>query len=344
VDLIKDWGGFEELVANLNETGTVTVQRDVVLKGKSGAPRQIDVLVTHTVGLYRHIILIECKFWKKQVERIQIDAMAAAVEDLNASRGVFFTSSGYQTGAEIMARAKGIDIFRVRELSDAEWGGPGRVVEIFVQEVSRAIGNLRFPGAYATNLAPEVDACAAGINIALAAGSDGFESITPIANSRFKTLEEILDKSSFDALRKMTAKTVTFNGGAECTVYFMAHMQLPFVSPVHFHQSDYVTIYIPRIEYDAAVRIRQSRFRFDRGDKYVFALAVENCITGVTYAATREQGESISGLKELAPAGESSCAESLKNGSVLRMTLKSFFDFSEVKGLSQVPWPKELEE
>src|SRR5689334_918012 len=132
MDLVGDWGGFEELVAKLHETGTVTVQRDVTLVGKSGAPRQIDVLVTHTEGLYTHRILVECKCWKTEVKRTHIDAMVTAMNDLSASKGVFFTTKGYQSGAETMARASGIELFRVRDLTDEEWGGPGRVVSLFI--------------------------------------------------------------------------------------------------------------------------------------------------------------------------------------------------------------------
>jgi hypothetical protein len=38
-NLITDWDGFESLVSKLCETGDVTVERDVVMVGKSGAPR-----------------------------------------------------------------------------------------------------------------------------------------------------------------------------------------------------------------------------------------------------------------------------------------------------------------
>lgn len=61
-DLISDWGGFEKLIAELHQTGEVSVQHDVTLPGRSGAPRQIDVLVRHKQGLYEHQIVVECKY------------------------------------------------------------------------------------------------------------------------------------------------------------------------------------------------------------------------------------------------------------------------------------------
>jgi competence protein CoiA len=39
-ELITDWGGIEQLVAELHETGQVTVEHNVILPGRSGAPRQ----------------------------------------------------------------------------------------------------------------------------------------------------------------------------------------------------------------------------------------------------------------------------------------------------------------
>lgn len=36
-DLVKDWGGFEKLVADLSQTGEVTVEHNVNLTGRSGA-------------------------------------------------------------------------------------------------------------------------------------------------------------------------------------------------------------------------------------------------------------------------------------------------------------------
>jgi len=62
-DLVTDWGGFEQLVAKLHETGQVTVEHNVVLPGRSGAPRQIDVLIRHKQGLYEHLVRAIAESW-----------------------------------------------------------------------------------------------------------------------------------------------------------------------------------------------------------------------------------------------------------------------------------------
>lgn len=86
-DLVQNWGGFEKLVAELNRTGDVTVEHNVKLKGKSGVKRQIDVLIRHKHGLYEHLVVIECKHWKRRVDRQRVDALLTTMRDLNASRG-----------------------------------------------------------------------------------------------------------------------------------------------------------------------------------------------------------------------------------------------------------------
>ena len=60
-EIFTDWDGFEQFVARLHRTGSVTVEHNVTLTGRSGASRQIDVLVRHKEGLYEHLIVVECK-------------------------------------------------------------------------------------------------------------------------------------------------------------------------------------------------------------------------------------------------------------------------------------------
>lgn len=87
----------------------VTVERDVTEVGKSEARRQVDVKVVQTTRLHALTIIVECKRWKEAVSRDRIDVLAAAVEDLGASKGVMFTTKGFEEGAVCYAKAKNID-------------------------------------------------------------------------------------------------------------------------------------------------------------------------------------------------------------------------------------------
>ena len=131
--LATDWGGFEKLVAELHKTGEVSVEHNVVLVGRSGAPRQIDVLIRHKRDLYEYLVIVECKYWNSAVDRIHVDALATTVLEVGASRGVIFSTKGFQSGAVTQAKHDAIDLFMVRDLTNQEWGLPGRVVDFFLQ-------------------------------------------------------------------------------------------------------------------------------------------------------------------------------------------------------------------
>ena len=93
-NIVEDWGGFERLVAKLHETGDVAVERNVILKGRSGAPRQIDVLIRHRQGLYEHLVVVECKYWRQSVKRLHVDALATTVREVGAAKGRLVSASG----------------------------------------------------------------------------------------------------------------------------------------------------------------------------------------------------------------------------------------------------------
>jgi len=151
-----DWKNFELFVKDLYSVeGNVLVEHDVTEVGKSGASRQIDVKVTQTTSFHSYTTIIECKYWKKAVERTTVDIVAASIEDLNASKGVIFTTKGYQQGAETYAKSKNIDIFVVRDLLDEEWGNPGRNIQLYLNIVGGQMSKTFFPNAQAMLIVEE---------------------------------------------------------------------------------------------------------------------------------------------------------------------------------------------
>ena len=183
--LIEDWGGFEKLVADLNRTGEVEVEHNAKLRGKSGAVRQIDVVIRHKQGLIEHLVIIDCKHWKDRVGRAEVDALANSVRELNASRGVIFFVVGFESGAITQAAADGIELFTVRTPTDEEWGAPGRHVDFFLSIAQTAIRNLTFPEARGFGFNP------LSVNLHLGFGT-GDSSKTPIESwpgSNARTLE-----------------------------------------------------------------------------------------------------------------------------------------------------------
>jgi hypothetical protein len=336
-DLVTDWGGFEKLVAELHETGEVTVQHDVTLTGGSGAPRQIDVLIRHKQGLYEHLVVAECKYWNSSVQRQDVDALAMTVREVGASRGVIFSTKGFQSGAVAQAKHDNIDLFLVRDLSAKEWGLPGRVVDLFLQVIQPGIGNIASHDATITAVGPINPA----VTFNIVFGPDGPVSATPTLKRDGSLSEKPLEKYIYDAAQDTLTRGLEqvhlFNSGEECTRYILCPANLlpdiPFRIPM-----DGAIISIPRISFDLGIKISQSRITVDRGRQYKFALAVENFVTGGVSTASRELGSLVTTLAEVGPREPPKEGDApVVNGSIIRVGVKGFFPFEEMKDLTPVP-------
>jgi Restriction endonuclease len=336
-DLVTDWGGFEKLVAKLHETGEVTVEHNGVLPGRSGAPRQIDVLIRHKQGLYEHLVVAECKYWNSPVERLHVDALATTVREVGASRGVIFSTKGFQSGAITQAKHDNIDLFVVRDLTAEEWGLPGQVVDLFLQIIQPGIGNI------AAHNAAKIGNHANNnpISFHFEFGSDGPLSSTPTLKRDGSQGGDSLEKYVFDgatkALNKSMGEFHLINGGAECTRYIMCPVNLlpttPFLVPINAE-----VIIIPKMSFGLGIKVAQSRITVDRAKNYRFALAIENYITGSISTPSRRLDVERTTLVDLVPPEPAPEGEApVVNGSILRVCIKSFFPFEEMNGLSPIP-------
>jgi hypothetical protein len=333
-DLVKDWGGFEKLIAELHETGEVTVEHNAILIGKSGAPRQIDVLIRHKQGLYDHLVIAECKYWNSPVERLHIDALATAIQDVGASRGVLFSTKGFQSGAITQAKQSNIDLFTVRDLTAEEWGLPGRVIDFYLQIIQPSIGNPVFHTPLVIGV-PSNDP----ISINLEFNENGPTSTTPLViddgTIGKKSLEMHFAESAEKALAQALERNFIINGGAECTRYLSMEVNLLPNSPFKVVLGQRVLM-SPKITFDLAIKISQSRISHDRAEQYKFALAVENCVNGTVSAASRLRDATVTTLAQLDVKPEASEGV-LQNGSIFRVVIKGYFPYNETDGLEKIP-------
>jgi hypothetical protein len=335
-DLVVDWGGFERLVAQLHETGHVSVEHNVKLVGRSGAQRQIDVLVRHTEGLYEHLIIIECKHWNSRVKRQDIDEMAVTIRELGASRGVIFSTKGFQKGAIRQAKHETISLFRLREPTDAEWGLPGRHVDVWLHVVSFSLGKLDVPGAFPIG-APLV----APLNIAIALGDGGPTSNTPvkIEGKPDTTLEEFLMRSARTAAEVAYKPTrINFDGKFDGELKYVINVNVAPEQPMLIFVPQ-ANVIVPRLSYRLGVKVNQSRIQIDRAEKYAFVLAVEDCIQNTVTAASRARDQEFT---ELAPlnAPRETDEPAWVNGSIITVWIKPFVEFSEFAGLEPATGPE----
>ena len=112
VDITPD--AFERLVLDWLRMSAEQSGRGIeaehlgVVEG-SGGEYKIDVLVTFTIfGGAQVKVLVECKHKGRRVEREDALILEAKLCDVDAHKGMLFSSSGFQKGALKYADAKGI--------------------------------------------------------------------------------------------------------------------------------------------------------------------------------------------------------------------------------------------
>ena len=90
------------------------IRHDVIKKGLDGN-YQIDVTVEFSVMGVKMLVLVECKHYKAPVERKQIQILHDKIDSIGAHKGVFVTTSSYQSGAIKYAKTHGIALLAVVE-------------------------------------------------------------------------------------------------------------------------------------------------------------------------------------------------------------------------------------
>jgi hypothetical protein len=86
-------------------------------------------------------------------------------------------------------------------------------------------------------------------------------------------------------------------------------------------------IFIPEIAFDIGLKITQTRFKFDKGAKYLFIFAVEDCIRRIETAAKRQSAFANTKLMKITVEKEAR-TDALQNGSIMTIEIKGVFDFS----------------
>lgn len=105
------------ILLNLKDEGImVSGGATTFLKGTSGLEHQIDVYYEFERAGVRHRVIIECKNWKRRVEKEKVQALESIVRDIPGVIGVIISKVGYQSGAKNFAQSKGILALTIDEL------------------------------------------------------------------------------------------------------------------------------------------------------------------------------------------------------------------------------------
>jgi len=347
IDQLLDWREFEAFVQQLySEDPNLVVEHDVTEEGKSGARRQIDVKVTQKTKLHTFVTLVECKRWKERVDRQRVDVLASSIEDLGASKGVIFTTSGYEAGAEKYANAKNIDLFVVRDLTDSEWGLPGRQIWFYWHLFCATIHSIA-PGI--ANLLSVVEKPPQDLkfDIRIAKDSPHDEAFTLYSVEDGATgpnLTSLLLDARIRAMQEVSNAIPLLQEGANGA-------KLLLTTPVTLNLVDYPfrqllypygALRVDQLSMTLKISIHQTKFEFDRGAKYDIALAVENYMTRQRNVVSRINGSSETTLSTPIPSNPSSeqGVDILQNGSLMRIFADPFVAVEEEAG--QVGFTNEI--
>lgn len=327
-EIFTDWGGFEQFIAQLHRTGSVTVEHNVTLTGRSGASRQVDVVVRHKEGLYEHLIVVECKYRKSPVKRHHVDALATTIREIGASRGVIFSTEGFQRGAIKQAEHENIGLFRLRPLEDDEWGKPGRHVDLWLHFVTISIGAFEAPGSMRAGPVPT------GPLAIILDATDGDRSTqTPleILGQPETTLETLLIDTARNSARAIyTPVVMDFNGAetGELKRKFKVRFKPKFAAAVSTMGT---VLLLPEMTYELGLKVSQTRIQADRGGDYAFVLAVEDCVSQAVTIASRTTSDGETTFNEKEP--ETSTEEPFQNGSIASIWLAGMTPFEEFRDI-----------
>ena len=87
----------------------------------SGTSRQIDMLIEQRIAGFDLAIVVDCKYFNKNVDITTVESFLGFLRDLKASKGVLITNRGYSEAAEKRASQDSQDIdLRVINFNDLE--------------------------------------------------------------------------------------------------------------------------------------------------------------------------------------------------------------------------------
>jgi predicted helicase len=122
----KHWEQFERLVAAIHRKvdPAARVQWSDSING-----RQFDVTIRFRKGLYDYLTVIECKEYSSPIPVEKVEAFITKSQDVSAHQAVMASSSGFQSGAESVAKRHNVALIQLTDSAEidlsmfgATWG------------------------------------------------------------------------------------------------------------------------------------------------------------------------------------------------------------------------------
>tara|TARA_B110001452_G_scaffold265062_1_gene269116 strand:- start:38 stop:661 length:624 start_codon:yes stop_codon:yes gene_type:complete len=97
-----NWKKYEsEILTYFQETypeTTITFDKKIIGK-YSKVQRQIDIFIEGEIAGYEIKIVVDCKYFSKNIDVKQVESFCSMVEDVDAHQGVLITKKGYSKAA-----------------------------------------------------------------------------------------------------------------------------------------------------------------------------------------------------------------------------------------------------
>jgi hypothetical protein len=319
---LVDWKAFEIFVKKLYDAeGTLSVERDVTLIGRSGARRQVDVRLTLKTALHTYVTIVECKRWKEPVGRDRIDVLTATVEDLSASKGVMFTTTGYEEGAKQYAQHKAVDLFLVRDLTDEEWGVPGRYIRFYGHFITSRLDNIALPDAISFSAVP---GWRASLDVKTGPGAvDSGHILHSIDTGKpgTDTLGKLLTAIKAGATKRIGDAAPILDGGRnDAVAIYRTDLSMSFDENGRHRDLVYPDgrLRLHTLTGTLFTMVRQSRIERDRADKVDLAVALEDHLGGTRKLVIQEVGSDSVTLGDLQQPSDTDREGALVNDSILK--------------------------
>jgi hypothetical protein len=94
----------------------IIVSTNAILIGRTGAKHEIDIFYQFSKAGITHKVAIECKDRKEALAKGEVQEFFGKIEDISNIIGVIVARNGFQSGAEIYGKYKGILLLKTNEL------------------------------------------------------------------------------------------------------------------------------------------------------------------------------------------------------------------------------------
>lgn len=127
---------YQQILDESDGVETITVQHNVIMRGKSGSNHQIDVYWEFVKAGITYRTIVQAKEYKQKVTQGLLIQFAGVIQDLPiGTQGIFITTEGYQKGAIQFASHNGIKLCLLKKSNENGLG-------IYMSHFTRHVSNI----------------------------------------------------------------------------------------------------------------------------------------------------------------------------------------------------------